>query len=379
MVILNLIFWNAYVENQRVTSTPSQPQYATLWGYIQSDTFRAIMTTLIIPIFIFLFERRFKILENYENTIKEKKANKIKENRERRWNTISLTQAIWTKTYGLMTEVAYFDSKSGKIEKINTILQRLEGTTIEVQDVVNEWKHRFPNLSNEEVSVLVKPVGHILTISSTVAHLIKEEMRTKKSDIENLQISLIIIVDVIKAMYHHGTMNVLKESLEFLSLLEENLPHYAVTISSDSIDRLVSRLDSVEHKEIKERKEKIANLIRNLKQNDRNIYEAIIKKRKVLAAADDADPCIKNYRSQYANLIEIIADSESPQKTEAINKFFEAYNVVPWEVQLKCVKISLTMEDIKIFADWCNRQICLWQAGEASAYNKKAAEFSHTF
>jgi hypothetical protein len=193
------------------------------------------MTTLIIPIFIFLFERRFKILENHENAIKEKKANRIRENRERRWNAITLTQAIWTKTYGMMTEVAYFDSKSGKIEKINNVLQRLESTTVEAQDVVNEWRHRFPNLNNEEVLVLVKPIAQILSISTTVAHLVKEEMEAKKLDIESLQISLIIIVDVIKGMYHHGTMNVLKESLEFLTLLEEHLPHYAITISSSSV------------------------------------------------------------------------------------------------------------------------------------------------
>jgi hypothetical protein len=107
-----------------------------------------------------------------------------------------------------------------------------------------------------------------------------------------------------------------------------------------------------------------------LKRNDRNIYEKVIKERKILAVADGTDLSVSNYRTEFSNLIAVIASPESPERTEVIRKFFEAYNAVPWEVQLKCIKISLTKEDIKNFADWCNRQTCLWQAMASSAYTR---------
>lgn len=385
MVVLSIALWFTYSEHQHSISTIDEPQVATLWGYIQSDTFKAIITLLFIPIFMFLFERRFKILENYEASIREKAAQRIKENREKRLAAIEHTLSAWNSLYKTTTAIAYCRISTNNITNIPSIidelLEKLEVFSNETEDIVNEWEYRFPNLTKEDARLLVNFINNLLQPARSIARFIKDEIQKNQpnlQEIKELQMSLIVIAGSIKAMYHHSLISTLKDSTELLRIIEDSIPEHDVILTGSSkIEELIALLPDKEKTEVERIRATISDRLKLLRRNDKNIFHAFFSKRQVLPAANRIDTSAEEYQSAYDDAKMILKDSslESYFKSESWDRFRQAYNAIPLEVHLKNYFCRFTREDMKNFVIWCHSNAVLWQAEDDASYSKDEVSY----
>lgn len=359
MIPLNLAFWFVYVEHQHATDTEKEPQIATLWGYFQSDAFKGITVSLIIPVFMFLFERRFKILENYETARTEKISHLIKENREKRWETIKNTETMWNNLFGLASEVCFFEkSDNGKI-KIKELLKKIANFTTQAEDVINDWDNRLPNISDEDSATLVNLVNYLLEPTFTVASFIEDDINKKNSDMDDLQLSLGIIQAAIKDMFHHELITILKKSIRLLEVIEDNIPEHEVNPFINDINLEIERLPDDEKEKACNIKKEIDEHIKWVKENNKNIFLTIQPDWKLLPNIDEEneDEDIKKYHDEYVktrNFLKSKPNVAEYYSSPDCKNFSAAYYSISHELHVESSKYHYTRQGIKNFANWGN-------------------------
>ncbi len=119
---------------------PSIPPITQVWEYFESDIFKGLTAGLLFPIFLFLLERRFKIIEKREEDRKERQLESIKE-----------SSVMWNEFYSLINEVIFFRKRNNNI---NDTLKRLEDSKSRIADLTNSWKSRFSNITSEDIDML---------------------------------------------------------------------------------------------------------------------------------------------------------------------------------------------------------------------------------
>lgn len=373
--------WFAYIEHQRSLNTAEEPRIATVWGFIESDSFKALIALLVVPIFVFLFERRFKIFENYEANVREKIAQRIRENRENRLKTIDTSHSAWNNLYKLTTEIAYFDMSSidgskSPHTRILELLQKGEVYGNETEDMVNEWTYRFQNLSDAEVSILVSFINVLLNPAATVAHYIRDEIVSSKPDtngIKKMQCALLVIQNAVKFMYHHPMLMVLKDSTEMLTIIEENIPEHDIVLSSSKLDDLVVKLSPAEKNRVDELRKKIEENVSSLHNHDRNLLETLSKGKLALAVAGGNEVGIKEYRDAYSETLELLAEKGLTAEYVASKEFInlkKAYYSISQELRFRTFEYPISKKGVIDFADWCNINTTMWRAGNEASHKK---------
>jgi hypothetical protein len=374
MLPINLGFWFAYVQNQLVTSTPTEHKIPTLWGYFESDTFKGITTSLVIPIFMFLFERRFKILENYETSRAERISAIIKNNKEKRWETVKNTQTMWNDLYELTSEVCFFTKSDDGIVRIKELQKRLNNFITRAEEVVNDWNNRLPNLSSEDTGTLVNLVNHLFEPTITVASYIEDDIVKKNSEISDLQLSLTIIQGGVKTMFHFPLMNILTKSIWLLEIIEDNIPEHEVYSYIENVDSQIERLPEKEKGEANKIKDEICKQIDIIKQNDTNTYSTIRNDKKfsvIVSIKKNKD--VEDFCNEYEKTIDFLKSKKIDEyyKSDEYTRLYAAYYQIPQDLRVQSIRYIFTREGIKIFADMCDLWSKVNDAEEFASLDKK--------
>jgi hypothetical protein len=394
IIILGIILWFPYEENQRKTATEAEPKVATIWGYIESETFRAILTVLVIPIFLFLLERRFKILENLEASRREKQLSRIKANRDKRIQTISDTISMWDEVYNLALEVVYYETscsdannnekvKEEKV-KVRDLSRRILGFPNKLERVINQWLNWFPNLSNDDLKPLVDYFNRLWFPTVAVGHFLEDDIlnNKKSSDTSELQLSLNIIRGKIKTQFHHGLISVMNESNELLMIIEDNMPDQTIIPPRDKkqVEERVQKITNTdEAKRASDHLRNIQNIISVLSQQSKRLEEITMNyQAKALFNVEEQEKYanqIEQYRKLYEDIREWIKENRSLEENKLLEQlrrqhvwqeFGKARDSIPRTVYFTAFRYPFTRQNIKDYAYWVEETNIMIEAKQSS-------------
>lgn len=186
-----------------------QPLEKLLWNYFESDVFKIITISLLIPIFLSLIDKRFKIIENYKERKKEKQVEIIK-------NSI----VNWNDYYSVINEVihCFIDVNNKDIHNKNLvdILKKLNNFNSINLNLTLSWKSYF--FVDDEIKDLIIFFDNLLNnVTKSVINYIKES--NDINEITKLQNSLAIIHNILGNYTHSYGFQILLNIVE----LQENL------------------------------------------------------------------------------------------------------------------------------------------------------------
>ena len=150
LVMLNFIIFTIIYQR----ANPSENLWVQLWNYFESDTFRVVTASLVLPIVLFVLESRFKIVETIEKNRLDRERKEEAELRERGLECLELTSQMWNQLFSFTSEVRHYKKDANEGTSIENILQRLENFSSWGEEIVLMWSFRFPNLSNEAQNLL---------------------------------------------------------------------------------------------------------------------------------------------------------------------------------------------------------------------------------
>jgi hypothetical protein len=127
-------------------ANPGEIICVQIWHYLESATFKVITISLILPIIMFVLEKRFKIVETLRQNQHLKELKEEEERKEKRWECIEQTSKIWNQLWDLTSEIIYFKKDAGTGAAIEDLFIRLRNFTTSTEEATNMWSHRFPNL-----------------------------------------------------------------------------------------------------------------------------------------------------------------------------------------------------------------------------------------
>lgn len=209
LVMLNFIIFIIY---QR--ANPSENFWVQLWNCLESDTFRVVTASLVLPIILLVLESRSKIVETIEKNRLDRERKEDEELRARRLECLELTSQMWNQLFSFASEVRHYKKDVNEGADIENILQRLENFSSWGEEIVLMWRFRFPNLSNEDQNLFVDFMNIIGDSTVTVAYFIQEI--DDPEEISELQDLLLMIQGGIKIIAHHSIIKVLEYSMDLL-------------------------------------------------------------------------------------------------------------------------------------------------------------------
>ena len=127
LVVFNTIAFSIYH-----ISHPSENFCTQLWMYFESDAFKIITASVILPILLFLLESLFKI-----------GAKRKEEHEKRQWECVEKTSKMWDQLFSLANEVRYFEMGASKEARIEDIIKKLNNFTGLTGYIVNMWWYMF--------------------------------------------------------------------------------------------------------------------------------------------------------------------------------------------------------------------------------------------
>jgi hypothetical protein len=185
-------------------TVPGEVIWVQISNYCGTDTFKDVTISLLIPLILAAMGGIFKIGSTVEERIRSAQAARSKE----RLSCIEQTSNMWNKIYNLSTEVRYFKKGADDETRIVDILKRLDNLGNEAESVVNNWHFVFNKLESDVTDLFVDSFNFLLDPSTTVAHYIR--FSSDKDEVMELQYSLGVIQDEVKAISHYAILNVIR-------------------------------------------------------------------------------------------------------------------------------------------------------------------------
>ncbi|MDH4156743.1 MAG: hypothetical protein OEW00_05650 [candidate division Zixibacteria bacterium] len=324
-----------------------------LWKYLESETFKVISASLVLPILLFLLESRFKIAETVEKYRSEQLRKDREDRREKRLECIDRTSEIWNQLHSLTTEVVYFrDHKDKERRTIEDILQGLQDFPCQAEDVVNMWYFRFPsvfqvkNLTGDDRTksaedLFLAFMNTLWNSAATVAIHIREQPDSRETT--KLQNALDAIQGGIKTVAHHSILNVLKNAIH---LEEPELPGDSREKARKAITAEMRRLD---------------NWARELKK-----LEA--RSSVVLAGLESKE--IEPIRDAFSEIVDW--KRENPDKSvgscESFPQFREIFDTLPEDSLFGSARYPYSIECVFGIARWLGLELVCQQAERAAQW-----------
>lgn len=364
MIPLNVGFWFVYVDAQYSMSTELDPKIPTLWGYFESDTFKGITVSLVVPIFIFLIENRFKVLENYETNKYEKILQLKNNNREKRLEVIKNTEIMWSELFQLTSDIVYFDKSIDGKRRIKELLKKINNTSLKQSSSLHDLDIMFPNISDKDVYSLYSSASSLWQITFTVAYFIEDDIEMEDSDIRDLQICLRIIQEGYRVAYYRPTLDILKNSLKLLEIIEEYIPEHEVNTLTKDINKEIERLPLNVNNENNILPRKMADEIQNeiLKKFEKfHEYKDSINQRMKMywkpfpnVSENNETKEIKNYVNEFKKSVNILTSKSFKEYagTEDWIQFKKSHDSIPFKLQLESYRYDYTRQGIKKLAEW---------------------------
>jgi hypothetical protein len=324
---------------------------------------------LAVPIFIFLFERRFKVLETYEESLRERRANIVKERREKRLEILERIFFTWKTFFDLIHKVVYFDPTSADASKnIKELLVRTWKLQNDADEVISELMHRFPTIElDKEVEALVHMMNQLLDPTVTIAHLIEDELEKKSNnkstnvqEIKDLQLSLKVILDLLKTVHYYPFIEITKLANKRLLIIEEKMLQENLNPDYDKVmvDQLIKLLPEERRKDIEAYSSEIADRRVAIECNIQAIQEEL---KKHMEAPVDTNGTITpevltKYRDAFETLKQYVAtaDPKTIKKSKPYTDFQSEHQAMPHALLVSSTRYNFTSQGIKNFADWCS-------------------------
>lgn len=270
LVALNIIVFVIYQQ-----SHSTEDSWEQLWNYSNSEPFKVLTISLILPILILFLENLFSLRKILGERLFEMKKVRLKREEEAkkkglevRWKVIEKTSKALNELFSLISELRYFRKDSNEESKktsIRDILRRIENTSISINEIMNRWYFRFPNLRHEKGELhFIDLVVYFLRLLTDSAFTIADHIQgsSDPKELEELQNTLFEIQCGVRSLVYHNTLMILKCSIDIWESTE---------------DKNKVKIEEAE-KEIKERLE-------SLKTNAKWIWEEELEHNEVLSNA----------------------------------------------------------------------------------------------
>ena len=333
LLLLNVAAFLIYREAHAAESLSLQ-----LWNYINSDAFKLLSASLILPIILFVLESKFKLAETVSKNLEERRRaegqtrreraeRERQERRSKRVEAISQTIKWWDDLYGLSAEVTYFAKPIGDRPTIEALLKRIKQATFAGEDVVNTLASIFPKLRSD-IDLFVPFFNVLLKSTITVAESIRGDT-TKPQEIEALKDCLGVILQGTKDIAHHSILTVLNKSSDLLDLDQPDDEKQRLELERDCEDQLVY----------------LRNAAGSLREFERT--------RNKLLATIESD-AVQEFRAKCESLEQ--KTRNNPEKN--LNEFIEfdevekAFLSIPTEDRVLAQRIFYSPEYVKFLADF---------------------------
>ncbi|MGH3139828.1 MAG: hypothetical protein ACRDQE_08840 [Gaiellales bacterium] len=198
-------------------SHPGQSLSLQLWSYLESETFRLVTGSLVLPLLVFLVEGRFNIAETIRKG-REERAQKVQNDRQQwRLEAVERSAAMLNDLFALATEVVYWQPEND----LNNLLARARNFFDQAGDAVASWPVRFPSLyESVDVGTVLLPLFNTfyVCITSVAVHLGEMDDRQEQAE---LQATLGVIQEGIMSAWRNPGIGILRCGLE-LEMLRDS-------------------------------------------------------------------------------------------------------------------------------------------------------------
>jgi hypothetical protein len=198
-------------------SHPDQSPSLQLWSYLDSETFRLVTGSLVLPLLVFLIEGRFNIAETIRKS-REERAQKVQNDRQQwRLEAVERTGEMLNDISTLATDLVYW----GPENDLRPLLARAKNLLNKAQEAISVWPVRFPSLYEAvDVNSVVLPLFDTLNfcINSVAVHLGDIDDREEQAE---LQATLGVIQEGIMSIWRYPVMGMLRCGLD-LEMLRDS-------------------------------------------------------------------------------------------------------------------------------------------------------------
>jgi len=325
--IIFFIYWEA---------NPSENLWIQLWNCLESNIFRVVTASLVLPIILLVLESRFKIVEAIEKNRLDRELKEKEVLRERRLECLELTSQMWNQLFSLASEVIHYKKDVNEGASIENVLQRVENFSSWGEEIVLMWQFRFPNLSSEDRNLFVDLMNIIGESTVTVAYSIQEI--GDPEEISELQDLLLMIQGGIKTIAHHSIINVLEYSMDLLDGKED---------INSKIQGNINRL-KYWSEEIKMEKREHNKILSSIGGAEIEAFRDEVKK---------VEGCMREHPEYYIQDID---------KCEGFDNFEDSFYKISLEKRAHAEKHPYSVEYLRHIANWLNfKVICLYLVYEA--------------
>jgi hypothetical protein len=314
-------------------SHPNQSPSLQLWSYLESDTFKLVTGSLVLPLLVFLVEGRFDIAETIRKS-REERAQRLRDERQKwRLEAVDKTMDTWNDLYALATEVAYWNPQTD----LRDLLVRSTNFANHAEEIVASWRVRFPSLHEAvDIIAVLLPLMNTLNvcIHSVAAHLHENDDRQEQAE---LQATLRVIQDGTKNAIRYPLMDILRCGLELETLRDTRRlggPEEQDVAAEES--RLLT--------EIHENAELLGTWVKALVQRD-----ATAEPMPILDSAE-----AESFREVYRRARDWLL--EHPGRTlveyEDYNTFRDRFEAIPHSQVMRAYPVAYSKQWLREFSDW---------------------------
>ncbi len=313
ILISNIIFFEVYQ-----LANPTLQLWLQLWNYLGSDIFKALTVSLLFPIFLFLFERRFKILERRE----EEKKQREEEKKQRQIEAFKKSTQMWNEFDNMINQIVFFDIFHNNI-RIREVLLKLENSSVTVVGIIYSW--RFLSLTDQDIQHLSDISNFLYFAAKSVGgYICKNNIEDNRAEILHLQECLRVIENIIGRILHINGISLLTLMIK---LGDSNMDKNE---RGQTEKRILSVRQSLQYWATFCKTEEIAH----------NNLIAGYNSPNTLAFREAAD-ALRRQMLDYK-----LTDIKSPKLGEEYRNFNELYNQLPVEEKLSVEKFAFSKEFI---------------------------------
>jgi hypothetical protein len=231
LIVLIILLVSANVVFYVISSQaePTQNLYAQMWAYSESQTFKAMTTSLVIPIVMLFLENRLHIIKNFKDKIVEELAERERERKERikkekndliisRNEVLDKTRDFIAHVYSVISEIAGSEivlvlpqtngSLPNNMQTLSAVRNNLRSLDHMGNTVVGKLYDQFPSISNIGHQRIIFFLNVIQLLCVDIAFYLVNNKNSK--EVESLKESLIMLQSAFQSLTFHS-INILLE------------------------------------------------------------------------------------------------------------------------------------------------------------------------
>lgn len=229
LILSNIIVFIIY--NQ---SHLNEDVWTQLWTYFTTEPFKVLTISLILPLLTLFVENLFSLrnilgerLFEMKKIRDERREERKKKELEVRSKCIEKTANALNELFSLISELIYFRKDFGdKSEKtsIENILSKIENISLSINEIMNIWHFRFPNLRHKEGEEhLTDFLVYFLTLLTNSTFTIADHIQRSDDlkELEELRNTLSSIQCGVRSLVYQKTLTILKCSIEIWEFTEK--------------------------------------------------------------------------------------------------------------------------------------------------------------